>query len=92
MSTKETRKPNSGGLPLLSEALTGTGFEKCEFGPDNDPCKKCGKTKVQLYFGNRDYWDSREGDYWCAECLIELHQDNEAVSVLGGTVRENPDG
>ena len=60
----------------LTEALRGTGFEKCEFGQDSDPCEKCGTKNEQLYFGNRDYWDGREGTYWCAACVIKLHEEN----------------
>jgi hypothetical protein len=75
---------------LLLKALDVTGFVKCEFEPDNHPCEHCGKKQKQLYFGNRDYWDSREGDYYCADCVIDYHQNSRPVRVLGGTIRENP--
>ncbi len=52
------------------EALSLTGFEKCEFEPDNDPCEQCKQTNVQLYFGNPDYWTPTDGDYWCGSCVI----------------------
>ena len=78
MSENEKQPDNSGfaSNALLSDALDATGFEKCEFGPDNDPCEKCGNKNRQLYFGNRGYWDSREGDYYCSACLIELSYAN----------------
>lgn len=54
-----------------------TGFEKCEHEPSaNDPCEKCGAKNQQLYFGNVNYWDCREGDYWCAKCVRELFEAN----------------
>lgn len=57
--------------------LLATGFEPCQFEPNNDPCDQCGNRGRQLYFGNRDYCDSREGDYYCKSCVIELHQENQ---------------
>lgn len=42
------------------------GFEPCESEPD--ACERCGEVRP-LYFGNRDYWEPRDGDYYCAECL-----------------------
>ncbi len=94
MNQKSNDDRGSACIALLSATLESTGFEVCEFGPDNDPCDQCGKRQCQLYFGNRGYWDSREGDYYCESCVIELHQDNQVASmeVLGEMVRENPDG
>lgn len=63
----------------LMEALACTGFERCEFGPDGDPCDGCGKPGLQHYFGNRSAMDSREGDYLCSDCVIELHEANQAA-------------
>ena len=68
------------GKDILSAALEQTGFEWCEFPPDHDPCEKCGKTWVQLYFGNRNSMDCREGEYRCAKCVIELCQSNQAAA------------
>lgn len=78
----------------LQIALQQTGFEPCEFETADEECEHCGSKRGDLFFGNRDYWDSREGNYLCGSCVIELHQDNEAalVSVLGGTIREFPQG
>jgi len=55
----------------LQDALAQTGFVRCEFEPsEHDTCDRCKKPSQQLYFGNRSYWDSREGDYWCEGCVI----------------------
>ncbi|MEM1225867.1 MAG: hypothetical protein AAGJ40_09220 [Planctomycetota bacterium] len=66
-------------MTAIDEALDETGFEACQFGPDESSCDQCGKRHCQLHFGNRDYWDAREGDYCCDSCVIELHRDNQAV-------------
>lgn len=63
----------------LAEALEQTGFEICTFGPDEDPCDNCKKNHRQHYFGNTSVEDCREGDYFCAECVIELHRANQAA-------------
>lgn len=61
---------------LLSVALESTGFEICKFGPDeNDSCERCNKSNQQLYYLRTNYW-SEEGDYFCADCVIQLHTDN----------------
>ena len=49
------------------------GFEPCEFEPDK--CERCGKIKP-LYFGDRDYWDNREGAYVCSECVDKRIMEN----------------
>lgn len=49
------------------------GFEPCEF---NGVCEKCEKENQKLYFGNTNYWDSREGEYWCGECVRNMHIQN----------------
>mgnify|MGYP003436598999 CR=1 FL=1 len=54
-----------------------TGFDECDFGSDLvGPCDKCRATHQQLYFGNVNYWDCREGDYWCANCVRKLFDAN----------------
>ena len=58
----------------LLSALKATGFEACDGG---GMCEKCGNESVVLFFGNPNYWDCREGDYWCAACVIALHETNE---------------
>ena len=49
------------------------GFSEC---CSSGECERCGKT-ADLYFGNTNYWDSREGDYWCGKCVLEMHLQNE---------------
>lgn len=69
--------PSNNELEVHPHILEFTGFAKCEFEPSvNDPCEKCGAKKQQLYFGNVNYWDCREGDYWCAKCVAELFEAN----------------
>jgi len=63
---------NGLGNEQLNEALAFTGFAKCEWGPDDTTCDRCKTPNRQLYFGNQNYWDSREGDYWCGECVMSL--------------------
>jgi len=63
----------------LKGLLDATGFSVCESGADE--CDKCSKL-APLYFGNQDYWDSREGDYYCVECLRELKESNDSFSAL----------
>jgi hypothetical protein len=60
----------------IEQAQELTGFVKCEFPPDNDPCESCGKTNLQHYFqGPID-----AGRYFCEECVIEEALDNQYVS------------
>lgn len=68
----------------LLEALAGTGFVVCKFGPDEDECQECDRPHQQLYFGNPSYEDCREGDYLCADCVIALHKSNEEDLRLAG--------
>lgn len=49
------------------------GFAEC---CSSGECEKCGETS-ELYFGNSNFWDSREGDYWCGKCVLEMHLHNE---------------
>lgn len=51
------------------------GFELCQF--EADKCERCGNV-AQLYFGNKDYWDGREGDCWCSNCIDAIIQENQA--------------
>lgn len=62
---------------ILQKAAEITGYVKCEFEPSYDACEACQTTFKQLYFGDRDYWDPREGRYLCAECVVELRQRME---------------
>jgi hypothetical protein len=61
--------------PETIERFKKIGFESCEFEPDQ--CDGCRQVR-QLWFGDRDYWDSREGHYLCGECLDERIAANEA--------------
>ena len=54
----------------LKQALEITGFEKCEFGPDSDPCENCGMCEQQLYYRRTSYWEN-EGEYNCETCVVE---------------------
>ncbi len=64
--------------PNLLDALDETGFVICKFGPtSHDTCDRCKEPNKQLYFGNRCSFDSREGDYWCEDCVIYLAKINQ---------------
>lgn len=76
----------------LKEALEITGYEKCTFGPDKDPCEECGTPNQQLYFGDRDYWDAREGKYLCAHCVIALKQYSDQLDEHIRSLNIGPDG
>ena len=54
--------------PETIERFKRVGFERCLFEPDQ--CERCRQVR-QLWFGDRDYWDGREGSYLCGECLDE---------------------
>ena len=54
--------------PSASRCYRAYGFDPCEFEPDE--CERCKQVKP-LYFGDRDYWDSREGSHLCGDCLDE---------------------
>jgi hypothetical protein len=57
---------------LLSAALEATGFVICEFPADDDKCEKCNKPNLHHYFRRTDY-ESNDGEYFCAECVIKMH-------------------
>lgn len=61
-------------MTTTTDDFSDLGFEPCNFEPDS--CELC-KNIRPLYFGNRDYWDSREGSYLCAACLSERRADTE---------------
>lgn len=50
------------------------GFEPCDV-DEHERCEKCKKV-APLFFGDRDYWDCREGHYYCADCLNERIEDD----------------
>lgn len=67
----------SAGLALLT-ALSRTGFEICQFGPcDGDTCDICDRSNVQLYYRRTSY-DCDEGEYYCADCVMQEHAQNQA--------------
>lgn len=47
------------------EKIEGTDYELCEF---EDQCESCLHYGA-VYFGDKDYWDSREGHYHCESCV-----------------------
>lgn len=59
---------------VAADCYRDLGFEPCEFEPDT--CEGCGETKP-LYFGDRDYWEPRDGSYLCAQCLDARRQADE---------------
>lgn len=67
---KQTMTTENGQLsaPSASRCYRAYGFDPCECEPDE--CERCKQVKP-LYFGDRDYWDSREGSYLCGDCLDE---------------------
>lgn len=61
----------------MTEPYQHIGFERCHFGPDE--CDGCHNHRP-LFFGDKNYWDSREGSYYCAECLDErIAHDEESI-------------
>jgi hypothetical protein len=46
--------------------LTAHGFELCEF--DDGECETCKTKDPVTWFRSEDYWDWREGSYWCTAC------------------------
>lgn len=71
----------------LRAALEITGIEKCQFGPDSDPCDNCGAKYVQLYFlpGPPGYYN--DGDYLCEQCTLDFAEEfrpkNSMISPTG---------
>ncbi len=49
-----------------SDDFTAIGFEACLFEPDK--CEACHNVRP-LYFGDKDFFEPRDGRYLCAECL-----------------------
>lgn len=64
----------------LEQAIKITGFKKCEFGPDNDPCERCDMNWKQLYYMRTDYWEN-EGIYYCESCVIEFAEEISKVTL-----------
>lgn len=62
--TREEQKPadQNSASPLCSASYE---FEACD---ELGECDKCHVT-AKVWFGDRDYWDSREGRCLCQPCL-----------------------
>ena len=58
--------------------LTKHGFQRCEF--DDGDCEACKKQDQITWFRSENYWDCREGSYWCTACAeaeVALHLADE---------------
>lgn len=56
-----------------------TGYNMCQFPAERgDACEECGTDEVQLYFGDADFFDGREGKYKCLSCLRRLASEINA--------------
>lgn len=65
------------------------GFESC--GPEPGVCEQCRQLQP-LYFGDRSYWDRREGSYLCGDCLdIRIANDKEIVAYLEAMIEAQRD-
>lgn len=62
----------------LKKALEIVNFSKCDFGPDSDPCDKCGKTNRQMYYRRTDYWEN-QGEYFCSSCVVKAAEEIESL-------------
>lgn len=69
---------------ILDRACANTGFEICEFGPDNDSCEKCKTRNVQLYFQG----PSDAGKYYCSVCVIDEYLNNLASLKTSGAMSD----
>lgn len=63
----------------LQKALEETGYKICEFEPDETTCDKCKQPNKQLYFISTNFFDSREGNYHCEDCV---KQEAEMIEKL----------
>jgi len=64
-------------------AMEELGFEKCEFGPDEDECENCHKPNLQLYFAG----PPDAGRYCCVACVTAEHllnhqQETQVAKVI----------
>lgn len=59
----------------LDDALRMTGFSKCKFGPDSEPCEKCETPQKQLYWRSVDPY-SQDGEYFCDDCVVSEAEEN----------------
>jgi len=59
----------------IQTACKMTGFSRCHFGPDSDPCEVCDKAGQQLYFRPTDPFSS-DGQYYCYTCVTKEAAEN----------------
>ena len=67
-----------------AQSLKLTGFQVCNFLPDQSQCEHCSRDYQQLYFRSTDYWDEREGDYFCADCVEDEGRSNATALLEHG--------
>lgn len=85
MSEQKDDARNSGEM----RCYRAYGFDPCEFEPDE--CERCKQVKP-LYFGDRDYWDSREGSHLCGDCLDErIAADKEYAEYMEQMINNQRD-
>lgn len=84
--TTENGQPSA---PSASRCYRAYGFDPCGFEPDE--CERCKQVKP-LYFGDRDYWDSREGSHLCGDCLdARIAADKEYAKYMEQMIENQRD-
>ena len=74
----ENQEPEGGRQSAVDAIVKRMGLEEVEDELDaNDVCEKCGEHPQRLFFGMRDYWDFREGEYWCADCIVKRYEADQ---------------
>ena len=74
----QNSKDEGGRQSAVNAVVRRMGFEEVEYELDkSDVCDKCGEHPDRLYFGMRDYWDCREGEYWCFDCVKKHDRANQ---------------
>ncbi|WP_281647934.1 hypothetical protein [Parendozoicomonas sp. Alg238-R29] len=67
-------------MKILEKALQKTGFVKCDFSGDSEPCEKCKEVPHQLYWRRTDPFEN-DGEYYCLSCVAKEAKENaRAVS------------
>ena len=70
-----------------------TGYKMCLFPPKRgETCEECDADEVQLYFGDADFFDGREGKYKCLSCLRRFAVEINAPEQRQGTQPADFDG
>lgn len=71
----EQRKETASDVETVVKRM---GFEEVDYELEaTDVCDKCGDHPQKLFFGMRDYWDFREGEYWCADCIVKRYKADQ---------------